>query len=204
MALPIAEHGFALHKGAFRDALCLRYGWRPPLLPSWCICDKSFTVEHALSCPYGGFPTIRHNKVRNITAHLMSDVCHNVGLEPTLQPITDERLHHSTANTEDGARVDSKAQGFWENDRQCAFFDVRVFNPLAHTYRSLPLPTCYRRHEQEKKRAYDQHIREVEHGCFSPRFLSIRWYGTPSPIAIQSTGSAAGSASPCFAPQSCA
>ena len=25
-ALPIAEHGFPLHKGAFRDALCLRYG----------------------------------------------------------------------------------------------------------------------------------------------------------------------------------
>ena len=25
-ALPISEHGFALHKGAFRDALCLRYG----------------------------------------------------------------------------------------------------------------------------------------------------------------------------------
>ena len=23
--LPIMEHGFALHKGAFRDALCLRY-----------------------------------------------------------------------------------------------------------------------------------------------------------------------------------
>ena len=94
--------------------------------------DKSFTVEHALSCQYGGFPTIRHNEVRDITAHLLSDVCHNVGVEPTLQPITDERLHHSTANTEDGARVDIKAQGFWENDRQCAFFDVRVFNPLPH------------------------------------------------------------------------
>ena len=26
-ALPLEEHGFALHKGAFRDALCLRYGW---------------------------------------------------------------------------------------------------------------------------------------------------------------------------------
>ena len=172
-ALPIAEHGFALHKGAFRDALCLRYGWRPPLLPSQCVYDKSFTVEHALSCPYGGFPTIRHNEVRDITAHLMSDVCHNVGLEPTLQPITEERLHHSTANTEDGARVDIKAQGFWENDRQCAFFDVRVFNPLAHSYRSLPLSTCYRRHEQEKKRAYDQRIREVEHGCFSPLIFSV-------------------------------
>ena len=31
-ALPVAEHGFTLHKGAFRDALCLRYGWRPALL----------------------------------------------------------------------------------------------------------------------------------------------------------------------------
>ena len=27
MVLPLTEHGFALHKGAFRDALCLRYGW---------------------------------------------------------------------------------------------------------------------------------------------------------------------------------
>ena len=126
-----------------------------------------------MSCPYGGFPTIRHNEVRDITAHLMSNVCHNVGLEPTLQPITEERLHHSTANTEDGARVDIKAQGFWENDRQCAFFDVRVFNPLAHSYCSLPLSTCYRRHEQEKKRTYDQRIREVEHGCFSPLIFSV-------------------------------
>ena len=25
--LPISEHGIPLHKGAFRDALCLRYGW---------------------------------------------------------------------------------------------------------------------------------------------------------------------------------
>ena len=38
--LPIEEHGFTLHKGAFRDALCLRYGWRPPLLPSHCACSK--------------------------------------------------------------------------------------------------------------------------------------------------------------------
>jgi len=25
--LPIADHGFALHKGTFQDAICLRYGW---------------------------------------------------------------------------------------------------------------------------------------------------------------------------------
>ena len=45
-ALPLSEHGFALHKGAFRDALCLQYGWLPPLLPSSCVCGKQFTVEH--------------------------------------------------------------------------------------------------------------------------------------------------------------
>ena len=27
----IQEHGFALHKGAFRDAFCLHYGWQPNL-----------------------------------------------------------------------------------------------------------------------------------------------------------------------------
>ena len=26
-ALPFEEHGFLLSKGAFQDALCLRYGW---------------------------------------------------------------------------------------------------------------------------------------------------------------------------------
>ena len=27
--LPLSDHGFTLHKGTFRDALCLRYGWLP-------------------------------------------------------------------------------------------------------------------------------------------------------------------------------
>ena len=32
--LPLKEFNFALHKGAFRDAVALRYGWQPktPLL----------------------------------------------------------------------------------------------------------------------------------------------------------------------------
>ena len=85
--LPISEHGFALHKGAFRDALALRYGWDPPNTPSHCICGKSFTVEHALSCPFEGFPTLRHNEIRNLTANLLSEVCHNVTIEP-INPTT--------------------------------------------------------------------------------------------------------------------
>ena len=59
--LPIADHRFTLHKGAFRDALCLRYDWRPEQIPSRCVCDQKFTIEHALSCSRSGFPSIRHN-----------------------------------------------------------------------------------------------------------------------------------------------
>ena len=53
-----------------------------------------------------------------------------------------------------------------------AFFDVRVFNPHALSNRQ-PLPTCYRKHENAKKRAYEQRVREVEHGSFTPLFFSL-------------------------------
>ena len=62
-ALPLTEHGFTLHKSAFHDALALRYGWTPAHLPSKCACGNNFSVEHALSCAKGGFPTIRHNEI---------------------------------------------------------------------------------------------------------------------------------------------
>jgi len=54
--LPITDHGFAMPKGQFRDALCLCFGWQVPNLPQ-IVCGKSFTVQHALSCPGGGFPS---------------------------------------------------------------------------------------------------------------------------------------------------
>ena len=64
--MPLEEHGFSLHKGAFVDALALRYGWIPSNTPTSCVCEANFTVEHMLSCPRGGFPTIRHNEIRDI------------------------------------------------------------------------------------------------------------------------------------------
>ena len=170
--LPIAEHGFALHKGAFRDAICLRYGLKPPHLPAQCICGKRFTVDHALSCSRGGFPSIRHNEIRDLTANLLTEVCHNVGTEPSLQNMTEEQLTYRTANREDGAQLDVVAENFWGRDRQRTFFDVRVFNPFAPSHLNTPLPQCYRQNEQEKRRAYEQRIREIEHGSFCPLVFS--------------------------------
>jgi len=115
--LPLTEHGFILHKSAFHDALALRYGWTPSRLPSKCECGNSFNVEHALSCAKGGFPSLRHNEIRDITASLLTEVCCEVCVEPELQPVTTDQLNGASANSQDGARLmcqpmESGAVGF--------------------------------------------------------------------------------------------
>ena len=76
--LPIEEFGFLLHKGAFRDAIALRYGWHISNMPKECVCGKKLTVEHVFTCSTGGFPTLRHNDIRDLTADLMAEVTSNV------------------------------------------------------------------------------------------------------------------------------
>ena len=107
----------------------------------------------------------------DITATLLTEVCHNVTTEPTLQPLSGENFDARSTNTSDGARVDIRARGFW-NASQDAFFDVRVFYPNAPSNRSTLTSSAYRRHEQAKKREYGQRIREVEHGVFTPLVFS--------------------------------
>ena len=122
-------------------------------------------------CHMGGFPTIRHNEIRDITASLLTEVCHNVTTEPPLQPLNGETLAARSANTDDGARLDIRARGFW-NASQDAFFDVQVFYPNASSNRSTVTSSAYRRHEQANKREYGQQVREVEHGVFTPLVFS--------------------------------
>ena len=171
-ALPVDEHGFALHKGAFRDALCLRYGWLPSGLPTQCICGEGFSVNHAMNCPTGGYPTLRHNELRDFTADALSEVCSGVCVEPSLQTLSGETLTYSTAIAEDGARLDVSADGFWGGQHQRTFFDVKVFNPTASSYRTTPVSSLYRQFEKEKCRKYEQRIREVEMGSFVPLVFS--------------------------------
>ena len=66
--LLLAEFGFALNKGEFRDALSFRY--RRPLqgLSAMCHCGEKCNVTHALSCKKGGFVTMRHNNLRDFEA----------------------------------------------------------------------------------------------------------------------------------------
>ena len=124
------------------------------------------------ACPKGGYPSIRHNEIRDFTAHLMTEVCHNVAVEPHLQPLTGETLQGASSNTQDGARLDIAVDSFWGSRFERAFFDVKVFNPYIPSNRRSTLQTTYRTHKNIKKRAYNQRIREVEHGTFSPLVFS--------------------------------
>ena len=89
-------------------------------------------------------------------------------VEPQLQPMSGETLSHRTSNTNEHARLDISAKGFWNSSHEQAFFDVRVFNPLAKSHFNQSLSSCYRKNENEKKRAYEERIRNVEHGTFTP------------------------------------
>ena len=171
--LPIEEHSFSLHKGAFSDALALRYGWTPSRSPINCECGSSFSVEHALSCNKGGFPSLRHNEIRDLThAQLLTEVCNDVRVEPVLQTLTGEVFTGRSTNTTDGARLDIAANGFWGGRYEKCFFDVRVFNPHAPSNSQIPLEKCFKKHEMEKRRNYSQRIKHVENASFTPLVLS--------------------------------
>ena len=90
-SFPIEEFGFPLHKRAFQDAIALRYNWTPLQSPTFG-CGTKFSIDHALSWPKGGLPSIRHNEIRDLTANLLSEVCSDIQIEPNLQHPTGEIL----------------------------------------------------------------------------------------------------------------
>ena len=93
-------------------------------------------------------------------------MCKDVRVEPPLNPLSGEKINQTT-NTKDDARLDIAARGFW-TPGQKAFYDVRVFNPIAKRYRNMTITKACELNEKEKKRNYNQRILEVEHGSFTP------------------------------------
>ena len=120
-----------------------------------------------MSCQKGGFISIRHDEIRDITCSLLKEVCSDVTKEPLLQPLQGEEFNYQTAKVEQEARVDISARGFW-NRGQKSFFDLRVFNPLALCYSRLSLDASHAMNERDKIRKYSERIINVEQGTFTP------------------------------------
>ena len=81
MALHFTKVHFVMH-----SAFATTY-WTPADLPRVCVCVAAFTTDHALSCPTGGVTIIRHNEVRDLTASLLTYVCHDVCIEPRIEVV---------------------------------------------------------------------------------------------------------------------
>ena len=86
-ALPLASLGYVLNKQEFRDSIKLRYGWKIADIPSHCICGEKNDIDHTLICKHGGHVIFRHNRIRDVNANFLRQVCHNVVVKPELLPL---------------------------------------------------------------------------------------------------------------------
>ena len=78
---------------------------------------------------------------------------------------------HQSSNTSENARLDVSAIGLWSPFER-SFIDVRIFHPNAPSYINKNLNQVYKEHENEKKRAYNDRIINVERGTFTPLVFS--------------------------------
>ena len=94
--------------------------------------------------------TLPHNKLRDITGALLEEVCHDLAIEPILQPVRDKNLVPSTINKNDGARLDLGARSF-SIMGQKDFFSVSVFDPNSSRYHSRSFEQCFSVNERENR-----------------------------------------------------
>ena len=73
-------------------------------LPSEYVCKSKSSADHTLWWKIGGFVTLRHNEMRDLTADLLSTVCKDACKKPCFQ------------QSENGVelRVDVSVRSFWQ------------------------------------------------------------------------------------------
>ena len=162
-SLPLKHGSLSLTKLEFVDAFLSRYEWELKRLPHECVCKAKYNIDHALTCKIGGFVTLHHNEIVNVTADMLSMVCKDVWKEPALS---------TKPGSDDELRADINVRSFWQR-LQRAFVDVRVFYPFAPSYRNPSLATTMKTMENQNKRKYSQRILDGENGSFNPLVFTI-------------------------------
>lgn len=131
-------------QGRFQGCKCngLRYGWHPPRPLKCCVCSQAFSVDHSLTCPCRGFPTLRHIILWTVLLNVYREyVTMFIGVEPNLNSFYQERhntIEKRPTELKEPTYIDVIADSFWGR-RKHALFDGRVFQ-----YWKPPIATCYR------------------------------------------------------------
>ena len=114
---------------------------------------------------------MRHNKLRDLEAELLREVCQDVRIEPALLPIVNENLLAATTNQTENARLDVSAIGVY-GPQEKTFLDIRVMHPNCPSYVNKSVTKVYEEHEKAKKREYNERVIQVEKGSFTPIVFS--------------------------------
>ena len=175
--IPTELGGNLLSPQEFRDGVALRFGRPLAGLPKYCDgCDKPFTGRHGLECRKGGRIVQRHNEIRDELAYLARKAYGDgkVLTEPRVGGVgegekkedqeegaerDDKTAGPETVVTPPGLRADVGIRGFFDTQKM-VFFDVRVCDPDAETYKTKPIDAVLRRHEKEKESKFKQACRE--------------------------------------------
>ena len=112
---------------------------------------------------------MRHDRIRDLEASILKDVCKDVKVEPELMPIGNATP--DSTNTAERARLDVSAVGIW-SPMERTFLDVRILHPNSPSYQGKTVKKLYEEHENEKKRSYNQRVIQVERATFTPLIFS--------------------------------
>ena len=112
---------------------------------------------------------MRHDKIRDVEASILRDVCKDVKIEPELLPVGDIPVGSST--TAERARLDLSAVGVF-SQMERTFGDVRVTHLNSPTYAGMSIGKVYATQEKEKKQKYNERIMQVEKATFTPLVFS--------------------------------
>ena len=101
------------------------------------------------------------DNLRNLEAFLLSKVCKDVAIEPSLLPVTEEEFELD--DEDDDSRLNAKAKGGYQQG-QTGFLDI--ISTRSQT-KFPPLERSFARDENEK-RAYNRRVLEIEHSAVTP------------------------------------
>ena len=128
---------------------------------------------------------MRHDEIRDVTAKMLGEVCRDVRVEPPLLPTAGRIFDLASTNTADDVRLNISANDFWVRGQR-AFFDVMIFNPMAHSNRNLELKAAHLRNERQKIRKYGDRVIEVEQGSFTPLVFTTSGGWAPQALTFYS------------------
>ena len=103
----------------------------------------------------------------DLTAHMLTEVCHDVQVEPHLQPLILEApsISASTVITQDSTHLDVEASGFWSGRFECKSINI-LFNPHPLSNHNSQLSSTYQSTEIVKKRSYKQRLTPLTFSSF--------------------------------------